>query len=133
MPGKGCGDALSESAQPEDLIMRLDCRFVVGLQEPDPAETAAKGGRRKKAAPPECMLCKQPADKVWLMCGCGCRTHTECLARHFLGPRRGAAAVESGLPTSGNCPQCGKGYSWQEALGLQQSVGWVHNKQKKKR
>ncbi len=80
------------------------------MQEPEAA--AGNGRRKKKAPPPECTLCKQPADRVWLMCGCGCRTHTECMARHFLGRQQGVAAAAddvNGLPIGGNCPRCGKG------------------------
>ncbi|KAK9821528.1 hypothetical protein WJX74_007267 [Apatococcus lobatus] len=104
-------------------------------EEPeDTGEAAVIGRRRKKAPPPECSLCKQPADRVWLLCTCGCRTHPECLARHFLGAQQGPQpAAQSGLPTGGTCPRCGKGYSWQEALGLQQSVGWTQSRQRKKR
>lgn len=104
------------------------------LQEPEGA--AGKKSRSKKAPPPACVLCKKPADRVWLMCGCGCRTHTECLARHFLMQEKGAAAAGggvSGLPSGGTCPRCSKGYSWQEALGLQQSVGWTQSRSRKKR
>ena len=45
-------------------------------------EQPAAAGKSKAAA--ACVLCGQAAKVRWIECGCGARTHVECLGEHYL-------------------------------------------------
>ncbi|KAK9829025.1 hypothetical protein WJX72_003481 [[Myrmecia] bisecta] len=114
-------DGLDEDAERED---ELDNGNSSGSGEDDSSLTVLDVSAQPAAISNKCALCSRCADATWLACTCGCRTHTECLAQHFLA----ASGNGSRLPSSGACPACAKQWAWVDMLARSENKGWQQSR-----
>lgn len=85
----------------DSTLSQLDCDLNAG--DPTLTQTEAELEGDDIAAGPSsgaaaaagklCSVCGEKADAKWLICGCGARTHIECMAKRFLQVRNSSAEV----------------------------------------
>ena len=129
---KGESEEASASSLPDRSDSLLQQAPVGGTDAASAADAGGGKGQRRAAAAAaaaaaSCALCGKAAARTWVQCTCGCRTHVECLARHFLV----ANTCQRGLPGRGACPGCARPLGWGQVLASVQNVGW-ENKQRRK-
>lgn len=107
---------------------------AAGADVPGACSKNRPGGSRRSAST-TCALCGKAANRTWVQCGCGCRTHIECLARHFLqaDPATASSTSSGAMPSRGACPGCGQQLTWMQALSSTQNAGWEKHKKGRRR